>query len=265
MSKTPSGTETAKLAVSSLFKRFGTETVLEDISFDIPTGTKAALIGPAASGKTVLMKCIAGIYPLTSGKVVIDGKPVSKAGTASHTRLMEDVGVLFQQGGLLDSIPVWKNICFKLIQTRGMDEATARKIAIEKLEMVHLKAAVADLHPAELSGGMAKRVGIARALAGDPSLLLLDEPTAGLDPITTSAINRLIDDSRRHLGATVLAITSNMSDAREHYDTLFMLNGGRLVWNGTTTEIDQSGNSFIDQMINGKATGPITIPGRAAI
>ncbi len=264
MQETGLSTENPKITVKSLTKRFGSDTALESITFDVARGDKMVLIGPAASGKSVLMKCIAGIYPPSDGSVEVDGRPVSRAGTANHTKLMQDVGVLFQQGGLLDSMPVWKNICFKLMQTQKLDEQTARKIAIEKLEMVQLRPLVADLLPAELSGGMQKRVGIARALAGDPTLLLLDEPTAGLDPITTSAINRLIDDSRVHLGATVLAITSDMAAAREHYDTLAMLDQARLVWKGATADIDNSDNPYLQQMINGKASGPIVIPGRAS-
>ena len=254
----------AKIRIDALTKRFGGTVVLSEITLNVAEGRKTVLIGPAASGKTVLLKCIAGIIRPDAGTVGIDGKKVPQAGTRAHTALMQSVGVLFQQGGLFDSMPVWKNIGFKLTQARGIDEATARRIAIEKLEMVNLPASTADRFPSELSGGMQKRVGIARALAGDPKLLLLDEPTAGLDPITTAAINRLIDDSAKELGATVLSVTSDMTAARAYYDSMAMLNEGRLVWTGETSEIDTSDNPYLSQMINGKAAGPIVVPGQAA-
>lgn len=253
----------SNVRIDSLTKRFGAITAVNEITVDVVEGRKTVLIGPAASGKTVLLKCIAGIFRPTTGRVTIGGVKVSRAGSRAHTDLMQSVGVLFQQGGLFDSMPVWKNISFKLTQTRGIDDAQARRDAIEKLEMVNLPASTADLFPAELSGGMQKRVGIARALAGDPKLLLLDEPTAGLDPITTSAINRLIDHSQRELGATVLSITSDMNSARENYENMLMLHEGRLVWSGKTAEIDASDNPYLFQIINGKAAGPIIVPGQA--
>lgn len=249
-----------KIAITGLTKRFGSSVVLDEIDLTIRAGRKSVLIGPAASGKTVLMKCISGIYPLSKGSIRIDGQTVTKAGSRAHTQLMQSVGVLFQQGGLFDGLPVWKNIGFKLTGTRGMSDEEAKRIAIEKLAMVNLPAGTADLFPAELSGGMQKRVGIARALAGEPSLLLFDEPTAGLDPITTTAINRLIDDSIRETGATVFSITSDMESARSAYDDLYMLHQGKIVFAGTTAELDTSDNAYVTQMINGRAEGPISVP-----
>ncbi len=252
-------THEPKIRISGVTKRFGRKTVLEDIDMSVAKGRKTALVGPAASGKTVLMKCISGIHVPTRGTIEIDGVRVTKAGGRDHTRLMQSVGVLFQQGGLFDDLPVWRNVAFKLTQTRGMAEAEARETAIEHLAAVNLPPETADLFPGELSGGMQKRVGIARAMAGDPSLLLLDEPTAGLDPITTRAINRLIDDSIRGTGATVLSITSDMEAARHDYDDLYMLHEGRIVWHGETAAIDASDNPYIRQMIDGKAKGPIEV------
>lgn len=252
-----------KVRVAALSKQFDGKAVLQDVTFDVPAGRKSVIVGPAASGKTVLMKCIAGIFRPTTGTVEIDGHRVTKAGSRDHVALMQSVGVLFQQGGLFDGLPVWKNVSFKLVQTRGVSDADAKRIAIEKLEMVNLPSRAADLFPAELSGGMQKRVGIARALAGDPTLLLLDEPTAGLDPITTTAINALIDHSIKEIGATVLSITSDMDSARTAYQEVFMLHEGRLVWSGSTGEIDRTDNPYILQMINGRAVGPIEVLGRS--
>ncbi|MEO1293438.1 MAG: ATP-binding cassette domain-containing protein [Pseudomonadota bacterium] len=253
-------TEKAKIEISGVVKRFGDQIALQGIDLGIAAGKKTVIVGPAASGKTVLMKCIAGIVAPEEGSVAIDGTEVAASGSDAHAALMRSVGVLFQQGGLFDSLPVWRNIAFKLLSTEGMSEKDARALAVEKLAMVNLRPETADLVPAELSGGMQKRVGIARALAGDPSLLLLDEPTAGLDPITTTAINALIETSRRDIGATVLSITSDMTSARTAYDRLVMLHEGRIVWQGDTDAIDAEGNEFIEQLIGGRARGPIHIP-----
>ena len=249
----------AKVRIDGLTKRFGGVTALSGIDMRVETGRKTVLIGPAASGKTVLMKCITGIHRPDAGMVAIDGQPVRRPGSRAHTDLMCSVGVLFQQGGLFDGLPVWRNIAFRLTQTRGISDAEAKRIAIERLAEVRLPAGTADLYPAELSGGMQKRVGIARALADEPTLLLLDEPTAGLDPITTNAINRLIDGSARRTGATVLAITSDMDAARRHYDDLWMLHEGRIVWHGATAAIDAADDAHIRQMIDGRAQGPVAV------
>lgn len=246
-----------KIKATGLGKKFGDKQVLHDIDMSVRAGRKTVLIGPAASGKTVLIKCLAGLYQPDAGSVEIDGKPVPTAGGSAHTDMMQSVGVLFQQGGLFDSLTVWENVSFKLINRFGIDLAEAKKIAIEKLAMVNLPASTADLLPADISGGMQKRVGIARALVGDPSLLLLDEPTAGLDPITTAAINVLIDNCIKEIGATVLSITSDMHAARNAYDDLFMLHEGAVVWQGLTTEIDRSDNDYVLQLINGHGEGPI--------
>ncbi len=252
-----------KVRVSSLNKRFGDKHILRDVDLEVPLGKKSVLIGPAASGKTVLMKCLAGLYVTESGSIEIDGQPVSAVSDSERARLMERVGVLFQQGGLFDSLTVWENISFKLTNNFGMGRKEARDLAIAKLAMVNLPPPTADLLPSELSGGMQKRVGIARALAGDPSLLLLDEPTAGLDPITTAAINRLIDNSIHEIDATVLSITSDMAAAKADYDYLFMLHEGSIVWSGKTSEIEASGNPYVLQLVRGSGEGPIKMRLRA--
>jgi phospholipid/cholesterol/gamma-HCH transport system ATP-binding protein len=254
-----------KVRVSGLTKAFDDTRVLEDIDLAIPAGKNSVLIGPAASGKSVLMKCLVGLYPPDSGSIEIDGQEMTDLRGRERTELVETFGMLFQQGGLFDSLPVWENIAFKLINRHGVDRAKAKELAIEKLAMVNLTPDTADLYPVDLSGGMQKRVGIARAIAGDPDLLLLDEPTAGLDPITTNRINAMVRNAVDKLGATAFCITSDMRSARQHYDHLFMINEGRILWGGPTRDIDQADNPYLQQMINGRAEGPIKMRLRARL
>jgi phospholipid/cholesterol/gamma-HCH transport system ATP-binding protein len=254
-----------KVRVSGLSKAFGGNRVLEDVGLAIPAGKNSVLIGPAASGKSVLMKCLVGIYPPDSGTIEVDGQEMTALRGRERTALVETFGMLFQQGGLFDSLPVWENIAFKLINRQRLDRARAKEVAIEKLAMVNLTPDTADLYPVDLSGGMQKRVGIARAIAGDPDLLLLDEPTAGLDPITTNRINAMVRNAVDKLGATALCITSDMRSARHHYDHLFMIHEGRILWGGPTGDIDTADNPYLQQMINGRAEGPIKMRLRARL
>jgi phospholipid/cholesterol/gamma-HCH transport system ATP-binding protein len=258
-------THTVKLSIAGLNMSFGDAKVLHDITMDIPARRKTVLIGPAASGKTVLMKCVAGIHTPTRGSIKLDGQPVTGISQRDRNELLADTGVLFQQGGLFDSLKVWENISFSLINNDGMNRKEARELAIDNLARVNLPAGTADLLPSELSGGMQKRVGIARVLASQPSLMLLDEPTAGLDPITTKAIYRLLDRSIEDSHATVFAITSDMDAARREYDYLFMLHEGAIVWEGAVADIDTSGNPYVTQLINGRADGPIKMRMKARV
>ena len=258
-------TNKTKLSITGLNMSFGGTGVLHDINIDIPTGRKTVLIGPAASGKTVLMKCVAGIHAPASGRIDLDDKTITGRSLRERNELLADTGVLFQQGGLFDSLTVWENIAFRLINNDGVARRQAKEVAIEKLARVNLPASTADLLPSELSGGMQKRVGIARVLAGQPSLMLLDEPTAGLDPITTKAIYRLLDRSIEDSHATVFAITSDMDSARAEYDFLFMLHEGRIVWRGAVADIDSSANPYVLQLINGRADGPIKMRLKARV
>ena len=191
---------------------------------------------------------------------MIDGKDLTRAADSQKDELISQFGVLFQQGGLFDSLPIWENIAFKLINRSSVARTTAREVAIEKLGLVDLPPTTADLYPSEISGGMQKRVGIARAMAGDPSFFFLDSPTAGLDPVTSNRINDMITGTVERLGATMLCITSDMDAAHDLYDHLIMLNEGTIVWQGPTSEIDGSDNPYLQQMIHGQADGPIKMP-----
>ncbi len=246
-----------KVRISGLDKRFASNHVLRDVSFDVPMGKKSVIVGPAAAGKSVLMKCLVGLYPPDSGTIMVDERELTSLKGRERAELIETFGMSFQSGGLFDSLPVWENIAFKLINRHRMDRAAAKEIAMQKLAIVNLTPDAAELYPAELSGGMQKRVGIARAIAGDPDLLLLDEPTAGLDPITTSLINANISRIVEEFGTTALCITSDMESARSQYDYLSLLHESQILWTGPTSRIDDSDNPYLQQMINGRAAGPI--------
>ena len=253
-----------KIRVTDLAKSFGGKDVLQGIDLEIPAGRSTAIIGPAASGKSVLMKCLIGLYRPERGTIVVDGKDLTTAVGGRRDELVLEFGTLFQQGGLFDSMLIWENVAFKLINRLRVSPAQARDVAVEKLAQVDLPASVADLYPSEISGGMQKRVGIARAMTGDPSCLFLDSPTAGLDPVTSNLINAMIGETLNRLGATMVCITSDMEAARTLYDNLIMLNEGRIVWRGSTAEIAGSGDPYLQQMIRGQAEGPIEMPVPAA-
>ncbi len=246
-----------KVRISGLDMRFGTNHVLRDISFEVPAGKRSVIVGPAAAGKSVPMKCLVGLYPPDSGAIVVDERDLTRLEGRERAELIETFGMSFQSGGLFDRLPVWESIAFKLIDRHRMDRTEAKEIAMQKLAIVNLTPDAAELYPAELSGGMQKRVGIARAIAGDPDLLLLDEPTAGLSPITTSLINANIGRIVEEFGTTAICITSDMESARSQYDYLSLLHESRILWTGPTSRIDEADNPHLQQMINGRADGPI--------
>jgi phospholipid/cholesterol/gamma-HCH transport system ATP-binding protein len=250
-------TATPKIAVRGLDKSFDHQCVLDGLDLECAAGESLVIIGGSGSGKSVLVKCILGLLEPDAGSIRIDGvETVGQRGRARDA-LMRRIGVLFQGGALFDSLRVWENIAFGLVQGRGMDRQAAKAIAIEKLTAVGLGREVGELRPAALSGGMQKRVALARAIAADPEIVFFDEPTTGLDPIMADIINELIINCVRDLGATAVSITHDMVSARKIADRIAMLYGGRIVWQGSVLEIDRSGNPFVDQFINGRAEGPI--------
>lgn len=215
------------------------------------------IIGGSGTGKSVLLKSILGLIPPDRGSIKVDG--VETVGMTGREReaMMAKFGMLFQGGALFDSLPVWENVAFGLIQGSGMRRRAAKHVAIEKLAAVGLGEDVADLMPAELSGGMQKRVALARAIATDPEIIFFDEPTTGLDPIMADVINRLIVERVRDLGATALTITHDMASARKVADKVAMIYQGRILWSGPVDSVDDSGNPYVDQFIHGRAEGPI--------
>ncbi|MBI1273304.1 MAG: ATP-binding cassette domain-containing protein [Alphaproteobacteria bacterium] len=251
-------TQTApKIELQDVKKSFGPKTVLSGINLKVNKGESLVIIGGSGTGKSVLLKCLLGIHEPDAGKILIDGEDTTHAHGSKREAHMAKFGMLFQGGALFDSLRVWHNVAFKLIQAQGMDRKQAKEIAIAKLAQVGLNADVAELHPAELSGGMQKRVALARAIAAEPEIIFFDEPTTGLDPIMADVINDLIIKCVRELGATAVSITHDMASARKIADRIAMLYEGKIIWEGPRYEIDLSNNEYVDQFIHGRAEGPI--------
>jgi len=249
---------TPKLQLSNLKKGFGSKQVLDGINLSVEPGKSLVIIGGSGTGKSVMLKCVLGLIQPDEGSILIDGKETVGMDAKGRDALMHRFGMLFQGGALFDSLKVWENVAFGLIQGRRADRKHAHYVAIEKLRQVGLAPQVGDLYPAELSGGMQKRVGLARAIATTPEIIFFDEPTTGLDPIMADVINDLIVENVKGLGATALSITHDMASARKIADHVAMLYEGKIIWHGPVEELDKSGNEYVDQFIHGRADGPIT-------
>ena len=257
-------TDSAKIALTDVYKAFGPKPVLRGLSLSVAPGESVVVIGGSGTGKSVMLKCILGLMRPDRGDIRIDGADAVHMSGRERDALMHKFGMLFQGGALFDSLPVWQNVAFSLMQRRNrMPVTEAKAIALSKLAAVGLGAEVAELSPAELSGGMQKRVALARAIAADPEIIFFDEPTTGLDPIMGDVINELIVQCVRELGASTLSITHDMSSARKIADRIAMLYEGRIVWVGPVAEIDRSGNPYVEQFIHGRAEGPIRMQVRA--
>jgi phospholipid/cholesterol/gamma-HCH transport system ATP-binding protein len=246
-----------KISVKGLTKSFGDKCVLDGLDLDCAAGHSLVVIGGSGAGKSVLVKCILGIIEPDAGSIRIDGAQIVRQRRQARDRLMRKIGMLFQGGALFDSLRVWENVAFGLVQGRGMERRAAKQVAIAKLAAVGLGPEIGELRPAELSGGMQKRVALARAIAAEPEIIFFDEPTTGLDPIMADVINELIIKCVRDLGATAVSITHDLTSARKIADRIAMLYAGRIVWHGPRSEIDRSGNPLVHQFISGNAEGPI--------
>ncbi|MCA8907514.1 MAG: ATP-binding cassette domain-containing protein [Rhodospirillaceae bacterium] len=256
-------TTPAKIALSGVHKGFVGKSVLRGVDLEIGRSESVVVIGGSGTGKSVMIKCILGLMRPDAGTIEVDGESVIGLSRTERSAFMTRVGMLFQGSALFDSLPVWENVAFGLIQGRRMRRAEAREVALAKLAQVGLTEDVGNLVPAELSGGMQKRVALARAIATDPEIIFFDEPTTGLDPIMGDVINELIVQCVRELGATALSITHDMASARKIADRIAMLHEGQIVWVGPPSEIDDSGNAYVDQFVHGRAEGPIHMPVRA--
>ena len=249
--------EPAHIALHDVRKSFGAKRVLNGINLSVPRGRSLVVIGGSGTGKSVMIKCILGLLKPDSGSIKIAGEDVTNVRGKERDLFLARFGMLFQGAALFDSLPVWENVAFGLIQGRKMKRAEAKDIAIDKLAQVGLGPEVGQLFPAELSGGMQKRVGLARAIAADPEIIFFDEPTTGLDPIMADVINNLIVDLVKRIGATTISITHDMASARKIADDIAMIHKGIIVWHGKAADIDHSGSPMVDQFIHGRAEGPI--------
>lgn len=249
----------AKIAIRGLVKAFGSKKVLRGLDLDVPEGRSLVVIGGSGSGKSVLIKSVLGIVPPDAGSIRVDGQELVGASRADLDRARRKFGMLFQGAALFDSLPVWENVAFGLLARRLVDRREARERAIATLAKVGLGPEAADLYPAELSGGMQKRVGLARAIAAEPEILFFDEPTTGLDPIMADVINELIRDLVSELGATALSITHDMASVRKIAHRVAMLYEGKIIWEGPVERLDDSGNPYVDQFVHGRAHGPIKV------
>lgn len=252
-----------KIAIRGLHKTFGPKKVLRGVDLDVHKSESLVVIGGSGTGKSVLIKSILGIVEPEEGSITIDGRETLGLRGSQRAEITGRCGMLFQGGALFDSQLIWENVAFGLIQGKGMPRAQAREIALEKLAQVGLPSEVAGLYPAELSGGMQKRVGLARAIAAQPEIIFFDEPTTGLDPIMSDVINNLILKCVRQIGATALTITHDMASVRKIADRVAMLHEGRIIWCGPVSEMDHCGNPFVEQFIHGRADGPIQMQVRA--
>lgn len=248
-----------KIKLINVHKRFGTKVVLDGVNLEVTPGESLVIIGGSGSGKSVTIKTVLGLVMPDSGTVEFEGEDVTKYSFRQREPMLQKFGMLFQGGALFDSLPVWKNITFGSAQ-RGtkLTVKQAHELAIEKLDAVGLKPEVADLLPSELSGGMQKRVGLARAIAANPEVLFFDEPTTGLDPIMADVINELIVNCVKKLGSTAVTITHDMNSVRKIATRVAMIYQGKIIWDGPVAKIDNSGNAYVDQFVHGRADGPIT-------
>jgi phospholipid/cholesterol/gamma-HCH transport system ATP-binding protein len=249
---------TAKLALQSVCKRFGSKAVLDGLSLEVKTGKSLVVIGGSGTGKSVSLKVLLGLINPDSGKVLIEGEDATRLSTEERDRKAGGFGMLFQGGALFDSLKVWENIAFRLIKAQGVKPAQARDRAIEALASVRLSADTADLRPSELSGGMQKRVALARAVIARPGVIFFDEPTTGLDPITADVINDLIVENVRELGATTLTITHDMASVRKIADEVAMIHAGKIIWRGPVAALDAPDDPRVVQFVRGQAQGPLT-------
>jgi phospholipid/cholesterol/gamma-HCH transport system ATP-binding protein len=250
-------TTAPKIELSGLTKSFDDKHVLRGVDLSIPPGESVVIIGGSGTGKSVMLKCILGLLEPSAGTIKVDGQDVTHLKGRALDEHQAKFGMLFQGSALFDSLPVWRNVAFKLLQAHRIPKKEAKERAIATLASVGLGPDVGDLFPSELSGGMQKRVALARAIASKPEIIFFDEPTTGLDPIMSDVINELIVKCVREVGATALSITHDMASARKIADRIAMLYEGRIIWQGRVSDIDHSGNPFVDQFIHGRANGPI--------
>ena len=252
-------TASNKISIRNLHKAFGHKIVLNGVDLDIAEGESLVVIGGSGTGKSVLIKCIQGLIVPDEGSMEVNGKETVGVDRKKAEKMYSKMGMLFQGGALFDSLTVWENVAFGLLENEHMPRKQAKEEAVKYLHQVGLGADIADLSPSELSGGMQKRVGLARAIATHPEIIFFDEPTTGLDPIMADVINDLIIDSVKKIGASALTITHDMASARKIADRIAMLYHGKIIWQGTVEELDKTDNPYVLQFVHGSSQGPIKV------
>ena len=260
---TPTSPPQPKIEMQNVAKAFGDNQVLRDVSLSVAAEESLAIIGTSGCGKSVTLKCLLGLLRADSGSIRVEGQELIHATRADLETVRRRFGMTFQFGALFDSLPIWENVTFRLRQRQRLSKTEARDIATETITQLGLAANVIDQYPAELSGGMQKRVALARAIADKPEVLLFDEPTSGLDPITGGVIDRLIIDSVRRLGATAITISHDMASVRRIADKVAMVHNGTIIWCGPASEMDDTGIAEVDQFVHGHADGPLTRAAKA--
>ena len=251
-------TTSTQIKIKGLCKAFGDKVVLDNLDLDMPKGKSIAVIGASGTGKSVLLKCVLGLIEADKGSITVDGVETLSASRQTRENVLKKFGMLFQGGALFDSLKIWENVVFRYRQGKNLSLAKLRDAAEQALADVNLEPRVMDLYPAEISGGMQKRVALARAVVDKPEILLFDEPTTGLDPITSGVINRLIRSAVDRLGATAITISHDMTSIRAIADDVAMLHGGQVIWKGPVGDMDQTDNPILDQFVHGYAEGPLT-------
>jgi phospholipid/cholesterol/gamma-HCH transport system ATP-binding protein len=249
---------TPKLEWRGVAKRFGGVRVLDGLDLAVDAGRSLVIIGGSGQGKSVTLKVALGLMEPDAGAVLLDGQDVTAVRGQARLKLLSRFGMLFQGAALFDSLRVWENVAFRLLNADGVSRGEARERAVDALARVRLETRVADLYPGELSGGMQKRVGLARAVVAQPEIIFFDEPTTGLDPITAAAINHLIVEQVRRLGCTAVSITHDLASARVIGDEIAMLHAGRIIWRGAPADLDTATDPRVRQFVDGEASGPLS-------
>lgn len=257
-------TKQNKIEIRGLKKSFGSNKVLQNVDLDVQEGKSLVVIGGSGAGKSMILKCLLGLVTADKGTIHVDGRDIAKQSTADKKYMAQRTGMLFQSAALFDSLKVWENVAFRLLYGERRSAKASKDKAIECLAQVGLSPEVGELRPSELSGGMQKRVSLARAIASDPQILFFDEPTTGLDPIMADVINNLIVDRVKALGATAISITHDMASAQKIADEIAMLYQGQIIWRGSPDDVMNSGNPMVDQFVHGRADGPIQMQVRKA-
>ena len=251
-------TAVPKIELSGVTKSFNSNHVLKGIDLSVAPQESLVIIGTSGCGKSVLMKCLNGLIKPDTGSIKISGKEILNQGRSALEDLRQYFGMTFQFGALFDSLPIWENVTFRLRHQQALGKIAARDIAAQTITQLGLATSVIDQYPAELSGGMQKRVALARAIVDEPEILLFDEPTSGLDPITGGVIDRLIVDARKRLGATTVTISHDMASVRRIADKVAMVHNGVIIWAGPADNMNESGVPEVHQFVHGLAEGPLT-------